>query len=137
MKNYITKPIFAIPLMIMLIVASLSANKSIWPSTRGLTSQNKMSCVQFQSLNGSNRIDEFKKVAQAAFGIADFTTKNTTHATNNFSIYDVEKMLGKPNEISLTGNWVYYLNPNQQSCKAIFSVNKTTQSISCYIDNCN
>ena len=119
----------------VVLFANISAHKSIWPSCKGLANADKTVCIQFQYLQGSNRIAEFKKVCEFIFKSQSIETQKT-YTSNICSIYDIEKMLGKPDELINGLDYIYYLNPNQTDCKAKINVVKSTQSASCIIYNC-
>jgi hypothetical protein len=101
-------------LAIVFVATSLSARKSMWPNTQGLTQDNKITCLQFKSLNGSNREAEFEKIKQFIFKDAK--------TNQSFTQEYLEKMLGSPNSVDANGNWIYNLNPSQEHAKAVLMV---------------
>jgi hypothetical protein len=136
MRKLIKKQLFFVPTLVLLIVMSLSANKSIWPTSNELTTENKMSCVQFQNLKGSNRITEFQKLCAILFN-QNVVASNQVFCSTKFSSSDVEKILGKADAQLQNGESVYYLNTSKETCKAIIGVDKTVQTIYCTITDCD
>ncbi len=107
----------------------------MFPSTDVLTSEMKATAIQFQYLKGSNRIAEFQKLYKAVLG--NNTTANSILKTVdvqqiiNYTFNDIEKILGPPDVVLPNGSWVYYLNANQENCKAVFGSDSKTKNIFC------
>lgn len=118
-KNKLIYPLMMV--LFVLVITSISAVPTLWPNKPLLTNSAKQICVQFKLLNGSNRIAEFEKIVELLFKKEKDIT-NTMYSIQYIK-QDVEKLLGKPNEVLQNGNWVYYLNPNQKQCIATFNYN--------------
>ncbi len=115
MKKAINKPVFIVSMTIILILASLSANKSLFPSSSKVSQETKMICIQFQNLRGSSRISEFKKIVAEVF--------SSNQSSLDITLSDIEKLLGKPDNILENGTWEYYLDYNQEGSKVIIIQN--------------
>jgi hypothetical protein len=85
-----------------------------------------MNCIQFQNLRGSNRINEFEKVASKIF---DEQPSKIEQSKFDISFNYIKKLLGKPNNILQNGEWAYYLNTSKETCKAIIGVDKNTNHL--------
>ncbi len=134
MQKTINKPIVFLPLMILLIITSLSANKTMFPAAAGLTSEIKATAIQFQNLKGSNRISDFQKLYSVLFkqpATAAAENDGANKTSIEYSFEDIEKILGAPDAVLSNTNWVYYLNANQENCKAIISIDKTLHTCYC------
>jgi uncharacterized protein YeaC (DUF1315 family) len=117
-------------LVYFVLLTSISAMPSMWPSSITLTNEDKNICTQFKILQGSNRIAEFEKIAQTIFNEQQETSNgeaNKKQKTSNEN--DIQKLLGKADEVNQNGDWVYNLNPSQPNSKAIFRYNKLTHTI--------
>ena len=119
-----------------LLLTSISAQNSLWPSGHKLTLEEKICCIQFQNLRGSSRLDEFKRFCVIVFGTTAKTAKEKTLVTTNYNMFEIEKMLGKPNDITENNTWVYNLNTTKESCKAFIRYDKETQSVYCNVADC-
>ena len=137
MKKTFKKPIVFLPLLMLLIITSLSANKSMFPNVKGITPEIKQIALQFQNLRGSNRIAEFQKLYAKLFNQKAEAVNNKTFSSTKFNANDLEKMFGKADAELQNGEWVYYLNTSKESCKAIIGVDKTVQTIYCTITDCD
>jgi hypothetical protein len=140
MQKVIKKPIVFLPLLMLLIITSLSTNKTMFPSASGLTSKIKATAIQFQYLKGSNRISEFKKLHSVLFtktATCEAKSSSPNKTTIEFSLADIENILGPPDLVLSNTNWVYYLNGNQENCQAIFEDRDQKKTIYCTVSTCN
>lgn len=97
----------------------MSATPTLWPSHLKLSNQLKSTCTQFKLLQGSNRINELKKIEQTILNNAELQVYKN----------DIGKILGMPDNINEDGNWIYILNPNLFNSKVIFSYNNLTHKL--------
>ena len=126
MRNLRNKPIFIVSISTLLILSSLSANKSLFPSLSWISYDTKMNCIQFQNLRGSNRINEFQKIAFEIFS----NKKNEDKQDNlNLTLNNIQKLLGKPDNVLPNGDWEYYLDYSQEGGKAILFQDKNAEHI--------
>ena len=134
-KKIIRKPLFYPALVALIMLFSVSAHNSFWPSNQELNTNDKMIFLKFQDLKGSNRINEGNQMWHSLFS----KLTNSNHkviTTAAYSILDIEKMFGKPDFILQNGNWVYYLNTCDQNCKIVVSKKSDTTAMSYNIDEC-
>lgn len=113
----------SIMLLIAIITTSISASPTLWPNIPALDTSIKNSCVQFQLLQGSNRIAEFNAIASILF---KQKSENNTYSlsTNIYTQNDIKKMLGNADAIMPNGNWQYNLNPSQPNNTVTFNFNE-------------
>ena len=123
-------------IFILLVITSISAHKSMWCSGHQFSLEEKLVCVQFQNLRGSSRLDEFKRFCVIVFGVMAKTAKEKTLVTTDYTMYEIEKMLGKPDEITENKAWVYNLHTSKENCKAYIKFDKEKQAIYCNIADC-
>jgi hypothetical protein len=136
MKKIISKPLFYPSLVALMMIFSLSAHNSFWPSNQVLNTDDKMNCLKFQDSRGSNRIIEANKLWHSLF--SKLSTNNQKEiTTSEYSLFDVKKMFGSPDDVTADGNFVYYLNISHQDCKILVRNNKDTHTISYFFDECN
>lgn len=113
MKNYL-KVVLNLSLATVFLITNISANISMWPSGNILSREVKQSSILFRLQNGSNRINEFQKIAQSIF-------KGNQDAIN-LTVNDMIKILGKPNKASLT-QLQYWLFDDATKPMAIVQIN--------------
>ena len=113
--------------VVLVLLFNISANVSIWPNIKGLSSENKQHSIAFRSLRGSNCISEFaalKPVLDAA-------------ATNDYAVDDIISILGKPDAIVNNGNTLQYnLFPSNAGCIGLVECSNG-KIVKCSIVNCN
>jgi hypothetical protein len=122
MNQFITKTPLIILGLFLTLISSFSLNKTLWPNRLALKSEDKMHCIEFQNLNGSNRINEFLKLSSIFNNQSSFELKSETISPKQ-TIYkeELEILLGSPKVILNDGSWVYKLNSSIDKPEAIFS----------------
>ena len=121
MQKTIKKPIVFLPMLLLLIITSLSANKTLFPSQVQLSAENKSYAIQFQNLQGSNRISEFHHL-KAVLDKA---------ATKGYTKADVVKILGTPNHQSST-QLQYWLQEAADKAIVTINIDETTKLVTSY-----
>jgi len=91
--KFFTQKIFLLPFTIIIIISSLSANKSNW-SGMDLTQDEMNNCIHFQLSRGSNCIGEFKK-------LEPFLNRFIERRFNSDYLVNI---LGKPNNETVNLN---------------------------------
>lgn len=127
MKNFIKS--FGILFSVLFLNAS--AHKSIWPNSNYLHNEDKSTCIQFQFLKGSNRVAEFRKIAETIFK-CNSIENNITYSTSDIGFFELTKILGDYSYKTNENQAVYLLNANETS-RVIISENTTTGMVSCLI----
>lgn len=122
MNQFITKTPLIILGLLLIVVSSISLQKTLWPNRLALKSEDKMHCIEFQNLNGSNRINEFLKLSSIFNSTPSFELKSETINPKQ-TIYKEELtiLLGNPKIVLNDGSLVYQLNSSIDETEAIFS----------------
>lgn len=122
MKNYL-KVLLNLSLATVFLVTNISANISMWPSGSSLNQGAKQSSMMFRLQNGSNRISEFQKIANAIFSSnQQQTTSEQQETRNDLTVDDMIKILGTPNKAS-ANHLQYWLLDDETKQTAILYIN--------------
>ncbi len=136
MKKILEKPFFYPLIVALMMIVSLSAHNSFWPSNQSLDTEDKMNCLRFQNLRGSNRIAEAELMWQTLFSTSISKKGHKVVTTSQFSFFDIEKIMGNPDLITTNGDLVYFLNTSYFNCKIIIKNNNNQNTITCFLDDC-
>lgn len=104
--------------LLFIVFFSISANNSIWPNSNFIKNEDKLVCVEFQFLKGSNRLAEFNKIEKNILQL-DWVNLNQSNQINKLSIEEIEKILGMP-DAKLNNSIKYILNPSTNTI-AVFT----------------
>lgn len=110
MKNFIRSFV----ILTLVLFVTISAHKSIWPSSDYLHNEDKSTCIQFQFLKGNNRAAEFRRIAATIFK-TNAIEDNTQYTTNNIGFYELTKILGDYDTKTDEHQVIYLLNANATS----------------------
>lgn len=128
MKNLIK----SLAILSSILFITISAHKSIWPSSDYLHNDDKSTCIQFQYLKGNNRTAEFRRIAATIFKTSSIED-NVHYTTSNIGFYELTKILGDY-DTRINVNEVNYLLNANATVKAIIKQN-SDGTVSCSIQN--
>ncbi len=131
-KMKISKTYFL--LLLVIFFTNISALKSNWPNNNLISNADKITCIQFQYLRGSNRVAEFQKIASLIFN-ESIIEENKQYSTTKMCLSDCIKALG--NYDNKIDNKVIYtlLNTNDHSLQAVIFEDTKSGTIRCSIES--
>jgi hypothetical protein len=122
--------------LLVVMFSVFAANKSALTGDPVLSVKEKAASVEFKSLQGSDRLTQFKSLQKTIIMNDGAFRQSISMGFSPSTETTITFLLGTPDEILEGGFWVYNLKTNTSQCKVVLGFNKTAQVIFYAIKDC-